>query len=95
MSEKDYQAIINLYTDKYSDNGSKFPLTVKQTTTIVNLVRTHNSILKTYPDDKQKILSIYAKSASVKGITKYLGIPILHASLIYTVVKQWVNFKYQ
>lgn len=93
MREKDYQAIINLYTDKYSNNGSKFPLTVEQTTVIVDLVKIHNNIIKSYPDDKQKILSIYAKSASVKGITKYLGVPTLHASLIYTIVKQWVSLK--
>ena len=65
LKEKDYQAIINLYTDKYSENGSKFPLTLEQTNNIVELIKKHTSIVKKYPKNRQKLLSIYAKAVSV------------------------------
>lgn len=91
LKEKDYQAIINLYTDKYSNNGSKFPLTLEQTSNIVELVRRHTSIIKNYPQNRQKILKIYAKSVAIRGIVKYLKIPTLNASLIYDIIKQWLS----
>lgn len=86
LKERDYQAIINLYTDKYSNNGSKFPLNLEQTDSIVNLVKKHISIIKNYPKEKQKILSIYAKSVSIRGIKEYLNMPTLQAALIYKVI---------
>lgn len=91
LKEKDYQAIVNLYTDRYSDNGSKFPLTLEQTSDIVELVKKHISIIKKYPKTRQKVLEIYAKSVSVKGIVEYLKMPVLHASLIYDIIKQWLS----
>lgn len=91
LKEKDYQAIVNLYTDRYSDNGSKFPLTLEQTSNIVELVKKHTSIIKKYPKTRQKVLEIYAKSVSVRGIVEYLKIPTLHASLIYDIIKQWLS----
>lgn len=91
LKEKDYQAIINLYTDRYSDNGSKFPLTLEQTSDIVELVKKHTSIIKEYPKNRQKILGIYAKAVSVRGIKNYLKLPTFQAALIYDVIYHYEN----
>lgn len=93
LKEKDYQAIVNLYTDRYSDNGSKFPLTLEQTSDIVELVKKHTSIVKKYPKNRQKVLSIYAKAVSVRGIKEYLKFPTFQAVLIYDVVCKYANGK--
>lgn len=91
LKERDYQAIINLYTDKYSNNGSKFPLNLEQTNAVVELIKKHSSIVKKYSKERQRILNIYAKSVSTKGIIKYLKLPSMQASLVYDVVKQWLS----
>lgn len=91
LKEKDYQAIINLYVDKYSNNGSKFPLNLEQTNAIVELIKKHINIVKRYSKDRQRILNIYTKSVSTKGIIKYLKLPTMQASLVYDVVKQWLS----
>lgn len=91
LKEKEYQAIINLYTDKYSKNGSKFPLNLEQTSSVVELIKQHMDIIKKYPENRQKLLVIYAKSMAVKGISNHLKIPTLNALLIYNIIKQWLS----
>ena len=91
MKEKDYQAIINLYTDKYSNNGSQFPLTLEQTNNIVELVKQHMSIISRYSNNRQKLLEIYAKSVAVRGIVQYLKMPTFQAALLYDIIKQWLS----
>ncbi len=93
LKEKDYQAIINLYSDKYSNNGSNYPLNLEQTNRVFEMMKKHISIIKRYPANKQKILKIYAKSVSVRGIKQYLKLPTFQAALIYDVIYKYASNK--
>lgn len=91
LKEKEFRKIVNLYEDPYCIQGTKYPISITDTSKIVKLVKKQQNIVRNYPDSIRKPLTIHAKSLAVKGIKEICSLPMHEALLVYNVITNYLK----